>query len=98
MPRLAAGKMVSPWLVVALLWVAFLINYVDRQSVFSIYPVLKRDLHLSDPQLGLAGTVFIWTYSLCMPFTGRLADLFRRDRIIIASIVLWSLATLGTGL
>lgn len=96
--RQATRNPLSPWLVVALLWIAFLINYVDRQALFSIYPVLKRDLRLTDPELGLAGTVFIWTYSLCMPFTGRLADVFRRDRIIIASIILWSLATLGTGI
>lgn len=92
------AKYSSPWLVVAFLWVAFFINYVDRLAVFSIYPVLKRDLLLSNAQLGLVGTVFIWTYSLCMPFTGRLADVFRRERIVVASIVLWSLATLGTGL
>jgi MFS family permease len=33
-----------------------------------------------------------------MPLTGRLADVVRRDRLVIASLVLWSLATLGTGL
>lgn len=83
---------------VGLLWFAYLINYLDRQVVFSIFPVLTRDLRFSDAQLGLIGTVFIWVYSLCMPFTGRVADLVRRDRLVLASLVLWSLATLGTGL
>jgi MFS family permease len=86
------------WLTVGLLWIAYLINYLDRQVVFSIFPVLTRDLRFSDAQLGLIGTVFIWVYSLCMPFTGRLADLVRRDRLVLVSLVLWSLATLGTGL
>jgi MFS family permease len=90
-PRLA-------WLMAALLSIAYLVNYVDRQVVFSIFPVLKRELLFSDAQLGLIGTVFIWVYSLCMPFMGRIADVLRRDRLVLASLLLWSLATFGTGL
>jgi MFS family permease len=86
------------WSVVGLLWIAFLINYMDRQVVFSILPVLTRELRFSNTQLGLTGTVFNWVYCLAMPFAGRLADLVRRDRLVIGSMVLWSLATLGTGL
>ena len=86
------------WSVVGLLWIAFLINYLDRQVVFSIFPVLTRELGFSNTQLGLTGTVFTWVYCIAMAFTGRLADVVRRDRLVIGSIVLWSLATLGTGL
>ncbi len=86
------------WATVAFLWFAYLLNYLDRQVVFSIFPVLRSDLGFSNTQLGLVGTLFLWVYSLCMPLTGRLADVVRRDRLVIASLVLWSLATLGTGL
>lgn len=65
--------------------------------IFSMFPLLRRDLELTDTQLGLVGTVFLWVYSLTMPVAGRLADRFRADRLVAASIVLWSLATLGTG-
>jgi predicted MFS family arabinose efflux permease len=88
----------GPFLVVAWLWVALGINYVDRQMVYSIFPVLKRDLSFSDAQLGLIGSLFSWVYTLAMPFAGRLADRFRRDRLIVVSILLWSLATLACGL
>jgi MFS family permease len=86
------------WTTVAFLWFAYLLNYMDRQVVFSIFPVLRSGLGFTDTQLGLVGTLFIWVYSLCMPLTGRLADIARRDRLIISSLALWSLATLGTGL
>lgn len=86
------------WATVAFLWFAYLLNYVDRQVVFSIFPVLRSDLGFSDTQLGLVGTLFLWVYSLCMPLTGRLADVVRRDRLVISSLFLWSLATLGTAL
>lgn len=88
----------TAWAIVALLSFAYLLNYLDRQVVFSIFPVLRSELGFTDTQLGLVGTLFIWVYSLCMPLTGRLADVLRRDRLVIASLVLWSLATLCTGL
>ncbi len=83
---------------VAFLWVTLALNYVDRQMVYSIFPVLKTDVGFSDAQLGLIGSVFSWVYTLCMPIAGRLADIFRRDRMIVASLILWSGATLGCSL
>ena len=88
---------VRPWTMIALLWVAYFINYADRQLIFSQFPVLSRELGFTATQLGLIGTVFLWVYSLTSPFAGRLADRFRLEWLIPASLVLWSLATLGTG-
>ncbi len=59
--------------------------------------MLRRELGFSEEQLGLAGSVFVWVYALCMPVTGRLADIMPRDRLVISSLVLWIFATLGTG-
>jgi MFS family permease len=86
------------WYLVGLMWGAFVLNYVDRQVVFSIFPVLSRDLHFSSTELGLIGSVFTWTYSLAMPVAGRIGDIVRRERLIVSSLVLWSLATYGTGI
>jgi predicted MFS family arabinose efflux permease len=84
------------WLIVGLLWLAFLVNYVDRQVIFSIFPVLQRELYFSNAQLAFIGTTFLWAYCVSMPVAGRLADLFPRNRIVVLSMVLWSLATIGT--
>lgn len=94
-PKLLTGKN-QRWQMVALLSVAFALCYVDRQAAFSIFPVLKKELGFSDTQLGLVGSLFGWSYALSMPGAGRIADLVRRDWLVIASLVLWSLATLGT--
>lgn len=88
----------GPWSVLTLLSVAFVLNYVDRQIVFTIFPLLRRELVFSDLQLGLAGSLFTWTYSLCMPLAGRLSDIWPRQRLVVGAVVLWSLATLGTAL
>ncbi len=83
---------------VGLLWLAYFLNYVDRQVVFSILPVLQKELGFSSTQLGLIGSIFLWVYSLTCPPAGRLADRVRREWLLPASLVLWSLATLATGL
>ena len=50
------------WFLVGLLWVAALLNYLDRQVIFSVFPLLQSNLHLSDLQLGLLGGSFLWVY------------------------------------
>jgi len=83
---------------VLFLWFAFALNYVDRQMVYSMFPALMADLGFEGAKLGLIGSVFMWVYTLAMPVAGRLADIWRRDLLLIASLLLWSAATLGCGL
>ena len=82
---------------VAYLWIAFAMNYIDRQMVYSMFPALQADLGFAGAKLGLIGSVFMWIYTLSMPIAGRLADIWRRDALLVASLVLWSVATLGSG-
>jgi MFS family permease len=72
------------------------LNYVDRQAVFSIFPVLRKELGFTSAELGLIGTLFLWLYALCMPLAGYLADNLRRERLVVGSMVLWSVALIGT--
>lgn len=87
-----------PWLLVALLWVVALLNYLDRQVIFSLFPLLRSDLHASNVELGLTSTVFLWVYGLLSPFAGYLADRFGRARVILVSLVVWSIVTWLTGM
>jgi MFS family permease len=85
------------WLIVALLWGVALLNYLDRQVIFSLFPLLERDLHASTIELGLIGTVFLVTYGLLSPLGGYLADRMGRVRVILTSLFVWSVATWVTG-
>jgi MFS family permease len=84
------------WIIVALLWGVALLNYLDRQVIFSLFPLLERDLHASTFELGLISTVFLWTYGFLSPFGGFLADRLGRVRVIVASLLIWSAATWAT--
>ncbi|MBS1116542.1 MAG: Sugar phosphate permease, partial [candidate division NC10 bacterium] len=53
-----------------LLWLLFavnLFNYVDRQILFSVFPAVKTDLALTDTQLGLLASAFMWVYLSVAP-------------------------------
>ncbi len=86
-----------PWMVVALLWVVAALNYIDRQMIFTLFPLLKEGLHLSSVQLGMLGSVFLWVYGAVSPFVGFLADRFSRRKVILVSFCIWSLVTLYLG-
>src|SRR3989442_5916301 len=88
---------VNRWLLVALLWGAATLNYLDRQVVFSVFPLLQHDLIASSFELGLIGTVFLWTYGLVSPFGGYAADRIGRVPVILGSLALWSAGTWITG-
>ena len=43
------------WRIVAMLWCISFFNYADRQAIFSVFPLLEREMHLTPVQLGLLG-------------------------------------------
>ena len=86
------------WLVVAMLWFVCVFNYADRQAIFSVFPLLKTEMGLSDIELGLMGSSFMWVYAIVGPFAGMLTDRFARKTLIVGGLVFWSLVTLATAL
>src|SRR5262245_31430955 len=78
------------WRVVAMLWWISFFNYADRQAIFSVFPLLEREMHLSAVQLGLLGSSFAWIYGLAAPFAGVAVDRIRRKTAILGGLHAWS--------
>ena len=85
------------WRVLALLWVAFLLNQADRSMFGFVMPLIKTDLDLSDVQLGLVATTFHIFYGALAPIAGFAGDFFKRSRVVFSAIFVWSMATVLTG-
>src|SRR6195952_5823793 len=77
------------WVAVGLLWFVVLFNYGDRLAIFSVFPLLKQQMSLTDVQLGVLGSCFMWMYAAFGPFAGWIGDRFSRKWIIIGSLVFW---------
>jgi predicted MFS family arabinose efflux permease len=84
-------------LLVAFMWVAYFLNYCDRQAVFAMFPSLKGDLGMTDKQLGLTGAIFLWVYAFGCPIAGQIGDRFSKRLLVVLSLVVWSIVTIATG-
>ena len=79
------------------MWFAYFLNYADRQAMFAMFPALKLDLGMTDEQLGLVGTVFLWVYAFGCPIAGQIGDRFSKRLLVVLSLVVWSIITVATG-
>lgn len=86
------------WHVVAMLWWISFFNYADRQAIFSVFPLLEKEMGLSPVELGLLGSSFAWTYGLGAPLAGYVVDRVRRKTAILAGLHIWSLICALTAL
>ncbi|MEU5952073.1 MFS transporter [Streptomyces sp. NPDC047525] len=83
------------WLVFALSFGLLLSDYMSRQVLNAVFPLLKAEWLLSDSQLGsLSGIVALMVGVLTFPLS-LLADRWGRVRSLVLAAVVWSLATLG---
>ena len=80
--------------VLGLLTLVFIVNFVDRQVLSVLIEPIKRDLDLTDTQLGLlSGLAFALFYvSFAVP-VARLADLKSRRNLITVCMIIWSSMT-----
>jgi MFS transporter, Spinster family, sphingosine-1-phosphate transporter len=74
------------------------VNYLDRQVVFAVLEPMRLELGASDAEAGFLATVFLVAYMIASPLVGSLGDRVPRKHIVAASLVVWSLATVGSGL
>jgi len=74
-----------------------LLNYIDRQVLFAVFPLIKIDLQLSDAALGFLGSAFMLSYLLIAPLFGWLGDHWSRTRLAAGGLVVWSMATALAG-
>jgi ACS family D-galactonate transporter-like MFS transporter len=99
--RNAAQKM-SPAerTLLVLLIASIFINYIDRGNLSIAAPLIEKELALSPVEIGALLAAFFWTYALLQLFgiAGWFADRFPVALVFTAGFLLWSAATVATGL
>jgi MFS family permease len=101
----ARGPLPGAGYALALLLAINLFNYIDRQILSATLPKIKLDAGIVRPddpwlqtKLGLLTTAFMVSYMLFSPVFGWLGDRASRWALVGVGVILWSLATGGTGL
>jgi MFS family permease len=93
-PRIAAYA----WYALFVLVLVYIVNFIDRQILSILVGDIKRDLGVSDAQIGfLYGTAFAVFYALFGIPLGRLADSWYRGRLMAMGLALWSSMTAFSG-
>ena len=85
------------WLVLSVFVLCSAINYLDRQTLATLAPIVRAEFHLSNAQYGLILTVFSIAYAACAPFAGMLIDRVGLNRAMGLAVAVWSCAGICTG-
>lgn len=86
------------WFIVAIIFLAIVFNYVDRQIVSILKPVLKSEFSLNDSGYAWILNIFTICYAVMYPVTGWMVDRFGARVVMFYGIITWSLACIGGGL
>jgi MFS transporter, ACS family, hexuronate transporter len=85
------------WWILSAFVLSSAINYLDRQSLATLAPLLRADFHLSHEQYGWILGAFSITYACSAPFAGMIIDRIGLNRGISLAVGLWSAAGIATG-
>jgi predicted MFS family arabinose efflux permease len=86
------------WTLIAFLWFSYLLNHADRQVVYTLFPALQKEFGYRDAVVGLTGALFLWVYGVCSPLAGVLGDRYSKRVLVTASLGIWSIFTVLSGL
>ena len=86
------------WALVGLLFLASVLNYVDRQTLAILAPTIQKELGMSDPQYASVNNFFLVAYTISYLVSGRLTDKLGPRKALSLYITFWSVANMLTGL
>jgi ACS family hexuronate transporter-like MFS transporter len=82
------------WWIAGLIFLATLVNYIDRLTISVLAPVITRDLGLTNTQFGGIITWFLLAYTISQGLSGKLYDRVGTKRGFVYSIMVWSIAAM----
>ena len=83
------------WWIIGLVFLATLINYIDRLTISVLAPVITRDLGLTNTEFGCIVTWFLLAYTISQGLSGKLYDRIGTRLGFVLSISVWSVAAIA---
>ena len=83
------------WIVIGLVFLATVINYIDRQTVAVLKGPISGDLNLTNQDYAAVQNAFLIAYAVSQMLSGRLYDLVGTRSGFAISIVIWSAAAMA---
>jgi ACS family hexuronate transporter-like MFS transporter len=86
------------WFTCGFLFLATVLNFLDRQTLSIAAPLIQREFSLNNEQLGLLLSAFLYSYAVTQVAAGWMLDRFSIRWVYAIAVALWSLAGAATGL
>jgi ACS family hexuronate transporter-like MFS transporter len=81
------------WWIIILIFIATVINYIDRTAFALLWPEMGKDLGMDNSDYAIMLNVFMATYAIGKFLSGKLYDTIGTRFGFVVSIVVWSLAS-----
>jgi MFS transporter, Spinster family, sphingosine-1-phosphate transporter len=91
-------RKVYPYATLAVLTALNVLNYIDRNMLLGVQPLVQKEFKINDAQTGLLTSAFFFCYMIAAPLVGWMGDRFPRKNIVMIGIAVWSGFTLLTWL
>lgn len=98
MNNVLQGKTHIRFYIGILMWLAIVINYLDRTVMSAAAPAIIQDLHIGPGEMGIIMSAFFWSYAAFQIPAGWLADRIGQRLCLAVSVLWWSLATAVTAM
>ncbi|MBI5397783.1 MAG: MFS transporter, partial [Verrucomicrobia bacterium] len=86
------------WIIAVVLSAAYSIQYLDRVTTNVLNPAIARDLHLTTADIGTGTFLMLLCYGPAQYISGLLTDRFGSKKLLIFSVIAWSVMTAFMGL
>lgn len=86
------------WILLALVFLAIVINYIDRGNLSIAAPSIMRDFRLDPATMGIVLSAFFWTYAIFQIPAGALVDRFGIRWVYGGAFLVWSVASAAVAL
>ena len=70
-----------------------ILNFYDRNVIGALTEPIRKEFDLTDGQVGLMSSAFIWLYALVGVPLGRVADAWSRKKLLASGMAVWSVLT-----
>src|SRR3954469_23194126 len=81
------------WIICAFIFFATVLNYMDRQTLGIVAPLVQGEFGIDNAQLGLLFSAFYWTYGVSVALIGELIDRVAMRWAFALAVLWWSMAT-----
>jgi MFS transporter, Spinster family, sphingosine-1-phosphate transporter len=82
---------------ISIVWLLYLIDFMARFGINPLYPLIQKDLGLTDPQVGLLGSVVILGMAILVMPLSYLADRWSRGKLVSLMALVWSACSIVSG-